>query len=106
MGDWEAKTGYDELAKHVQEHRKAIRRGSIQLPDGTYNEPIKLPLIKEDDPILSVGEYRRRYFGEFHDDPTEIQFHQECQHEPIDVGFRFSKWVCKKCNKDLPNEPR
>lgn len=28
--------------------------------------------------------------------------HSGCDHEPVDVGFQFSKIVCKKCNKVLP----
>ena len=27
-----------------------------------------------------------------------------CNHIPINVGFQFTKMVCAKCDKDLPNE--
>lgn len=30
---------------------------------------------------------------------------KKCDHKPVDVGFMHSKWVCAKCNEDLP-EPR
>lgn len=28
--------------------------------------------------------------------------HSGCDHEFVDVGFQFTKLVCKKCNKEMP----
>lgn len=43
-------------------------------------------------PIGNPESFATEYCGDF--GPPEY----ECQHEPIDVGFTHSKWVCKKCD--------
>lgn len=46
-----------------------------------------LPYSKEDS--ISTGSLSEYYGG------TQ---EYTCRHEPIDVGFTHSKWVCKKCD--------
>lgn len=34
------------------------------------------------------------------DEMNDMTFCKICQHEWINVGFHFDKYVCKKCDKD------
>lgn len=55
--------------------------------DGAYYLGNSCPITNPD----FYAEYNGVWLGET----------AECKHEPIDVGFRFSKMVCKKCDKEL-----
>lgn len=37
-------------------------------------------------------------------DEKGTTFDRECEHETVEVGFQFTKVVCKKCDKELPKE--
>ncbi len=41
------------------------------------------------------------YYHPEHSDKESGAVWIGCRHEPIDVGFTHSKWVCKKCNADV-----
>lgn len=72
---------------------------------GKYKDLILMHEFDEDDdavlngllPYLPQGNdsFATEYCGDF--GPPEYT----CRHEPIDVGFTHSKWVCKKCDIEL-----
>jgi len=61
-------------------------------------EPNKIQVSKVGNP--NEFDINKRLYGHFKCFPDEV-VDQECQHEPIDVGFNQTKMVCKKCDKEL-----
>lgn len=63
----------------------------------------------DEDTQVSLYDYWRKNLPsqikeEIKDTPPETQGCNSWSHEWVNVGFHMDKWVCKKCDKDKPNE--
>lgn len=86
----------DEAAERL--YKDMVASGAI-LPTGST-------VVSE-----SEKNFNRYYYGQFtrpeDNKPITDSSKKECfhwEHEWINVGFHYDKWVCKKCDKDKPSE--
>lgn len=104
-----AMTGDYETAKDASEILSSIIWDKNTIPKRKGYTTVKADTKKDDDFYSSyegqwVKEYNLPAGASIYDHVEHQQFDQECEHEPIEVGFSISKVVCKKCDKELPQE--